>query len=192
MKHITLIMILIALALSLSAAANPKEKKMKILVLYSSQTGTTREIAEFMAQEIGKAGHQADVTHCSEAQNLKTYDAIIIGAPVYAGKWKAEAGTFVKNNADLLKVIPHAYFMVGTSFDGKASPAEMRAILAKERELCPPVSEGRFMGRLDYSRLNVFQRMICKMMKAPEGDFRDWKAISEWTRETVQLLGVRC
>ncbi|MCD8481050.1 MAG: hypothetical protein LRZ88_13170 [Candidatus Cloacimonetes bacterium] len=54
MKHITLIMILIALALSLSAAANPKEKKMKILVLYSSQTGTTREIAEFMAQEIGK------------------------------------------------------------------------------------------------------------------------------------------
>lgn len=161
---------------------------MKILVLYSSQTGTTQEIAQFMAQELGKAGHKADLKLCQEAQNPGAYDAIIIGAPVYAGKWKAEAGAFVKNNAEQLKKIPHAYFMVGTSFNGTASPVEMEAILAKERKLSPPVSEGMFMGRLDYSRLNFFQRTICKMMKAPEGDFRDWDAIRNWTLATAELL----
>lgn len=161
---------------------------MKILVLYSSQTGSTKEIAEFMVRELEKAGYSASLMLCSEPKNLEAYDAIIIGAPVYAGKWRSEASKFVKENAKLLNTKPHAFFMVGMSFDGKASPAEMRAILAQERELCPPLSEGRFLGRLDYSKLNFFQRSICRIMKAKEGDRRDWKAISKWTSDTAELF----
>lgn len=52
----------------------------------------------------------------------------------------------------------------------------------------PPLSEGRFLGRLDYSKLNFFQRSICRIMKAKEGDRRDWKAISKWTSDTAELF----
>lgn len=161
---------------------------MKILVLYSSQSGSTQEIAQYMKDQLVQAGYQADAMPCTEPRNLSAYDGIIIGSPIYMGKWRSDATKFVKNHQQLLSKTPHAFFAVGTSFDGKASPMELDAYLAKERALCPPISEGRFMGRLDYSRLNFFQRMICKMIKAPEGDFRDWKAISKWTLDTAAKL----
>ncbi len=188
MKRFIITLLCLTLGVTLCAIKPTKEKTMKILVLYSSQTGTTQEIAKFMAQELVKAGHQADLMQVDKAKNLNAYDAMIIGAPVYIGKWKADAQTFVKDHANILKEIPHAYFMVGTSFNGKASPAEMRAILAKVREISPPVSEGKFMGRLDYSRLNFFQRTISRLVKAPEGDFRDWDAIRKWTLDTLGLF----
>ena len=47
-----------------------------------------------------------------------------------------------------------------------------------------PLDTGLFAGVLDYDKMNMMIRMVMKSkMKSkgvPEGDFRDWNAISSW------------
>jgi len=39
---------------------------------------------------------------------------------------------------------------------------------------------------MDYSQLKRFDRFIVKrMIKAPEGNFRDWNKIREWAEEML-------
>jgi menaquinone-dependent protoporphyrinogen oxidase len=43
------------------------------------------------------------------------------------------------------------------------------------------VSVAFFNGRLDYGRLNLFERWFVRLaIRAPEGDFRNWTFIQEW------------
>jgi menaquinone-dependent protoporphyrinogen oxidase len=45
-----------------------------------------------------------------------------------------------------------------------------------------------FIGKLDKNKLGLGERMVVRMVKAPEGDFRDWQAIREWAREIASDL----
>jgi menaquinone-dependent protoporphyrinogen oxidase len=45
-----------------------------------------------------------------------------------------------------------------------------------------------FFGALDRSKLAFGERMMVKAVKAPEGDFRDWNAISTWADEIAREL----
>jgi menaquinone-dependent protoporphyrinogen oxidase len=55
-----------------------------------------------------------------------------------------------------------------------------------------PVASGLFAGRLDYSRLGFFTRLVAKhMANAPEGDYRDWPAIERWAEEIATIVIIR-
>jgi menaquinone-dependent protoporphyrinogen oxidase len=45
-----------------------------------------------------------------------------------------------------------------------------------------------FVGKLDKSSLGMGERLIVKMVKAPEGDFRDWEEIRAWAAQIAQAL----
>ena len=58
----------------------------KVLVVYFSNSGTTGRMADYVAEGVRIAGHQADVRKTSEiasAQDLAGYDAYIFGCPTY-------------------------------------------------------------------------------------------------------------
>jgi menaquinone-dependent protoporphyrinogen oxidase len=44
------------------------------------------------------------------------------------------------------------------------------------------------MGKLDRSRLGFGERMAVRLVKAPEGDFRDWGAVRGWSKEIAAAL----
>jgi menaquinone-dependent protoporphyrinogen oxidase len=49
------------------------------------------------------------------------------------------------------------------------------------REIVEPFAEGYFAGKMDYSKLKPLDRFIAKrLVKAPEGDFRNWDKIKSW------------
>ncbi len=51
----------------------------------------------------------------------------------------------------------------------------------KKAPLVKPISVGFFAGKLDYSKLNFFQKLFVKLfMRAEAGDFRNWEAIRQW------------
>lgn len=50
------------------------------------------------------------------------------------------------------------------------------------------VAERIFFGALDHSHLSFAERMMAKAVRAPEGDFRDWKAIEAWAASIAQEL----
>ena len=57
-----------------------------ILVAYTSQKGSTAEIALAIAKELEKAGAAVTVSDLTAVSSVADYNAIVIGAPVYTGK----------------------------------------------------------------------------------------------------------
>ena len=51
-----------------------------------------------------------------------------------------------------------------------------------------PVDVGLFAGGVDFKKLGFPFKLILKAMKSPEGDFRDWEAISGWAAEVMPKL----
>lgn len=67
----------------------------KILVAYATNSGSTREVANTIAEEWVNAGHTVDVRRCREVDRLDGYATVIVGAPMIFG-WHAEALRFVR------------------------------------------------------------------------------------------------
>jgi len=45
-----------------------------------------------------------------------------------------------------------------------------------------------FAGRLDMRNLGRVERTTARAVRAPEGDFRDWEAVTEWAAEIADSL----
>ena len=131
-------------------------------------------------------GAEVDVLSAKEATaagvDVSSYGMIVIGSPVYAGKWLGDALAFVKKHAEGLQVVPVAIFSVGITI--LEDTPENRKTMAEAAKgitgLVSPVATGMFAGKLDYKVLNLPMRLMVKAIKAPEGDFRKWDAIREW------------
>ena len=60
---------------------------MKVLVAFASRHGSTREIAEGIAQELRASGHSVAVRPVDAVQGIERYEAAVIGGAVYMGDW---------------------------------------------------------------------------------------------------------
>ncbi len=189
---IPVLIMLSLISINILNATTKGEKTMKkyICIIYSSKTGSTAEIAEYMKNTIIEKDYQVDLKKVSDPIDLKQYQAIIIGSPIYMGQWNKDASTFIEQHQTDLKKMPLAYFSVGMSFDkkDKKSLDQIEKYLEKERSMVNPICEGRFLGRIDFSKLNFFQKLISKMVGAKEEDKRDWKAIKNWTEDYLKLI----
>lgn len=75
----------------------------KIIVIYYSRTGTTRRMAELIAEGIKKEKVKAVVKDVSilSVDELLDYSGIIIGSPVYYGSMSAEVKRFIDASVKL-------------------------------------------------------------------------------------------
>ena len=85
-----------------------------ILITYTTNAGSTREVAETIASELGKNSLVIDVRHMGEIPNLTPYGAVVIGGPMILG-WHREAVNFLKKHEQLLSQVPVAYFFTAMS-----------------------------------------------------------------------------
>ena len=163
--------------------------KKNVLVAYAGKYGSTGEIAGAIGKELCACGLNADVASIENVRNIGTYQGVVVGSAIYMGKWMPEASDFVKRNRETLRHLPVSYFFACITL---ARPEEkkraeafsyMEPILKAAPEI-QPVGIGSFAGKLDYNNLSGLTKMIMKAKGAPEGDFRDWKAISAWARQT--------
>ena len=54
----------------------------KILIVYASNAGSTMEISHYLGKQLSNENINTTVCSFREAQNLQSYDAIILGAPM--------------------------------------------------------------------------------------------------------------
>jgi menaquinone-dependent protoporphyrinogen oxidase len=80
----------------------------KILVAYATMAGSTKEVAERIAQQLGTAGVTADTQPIRRITSLDGYSAVIVAAPMIIG-WHREAQGFIAKFADRLASLPVAY-----------------------------------------------------------------------------------
>jgi len=162
----------------------------KILVAYASKYGSTGGVADAIGKGLCNKGAAVDVLLMKNAVNLSSYQGVIVGSAIYMGKWLPEAVDFVKNNVEVLRQIPVAYFLVCMTLckpteENKAKVLAYLDPVLKAMVEIKPVGIGAFAGALDYNNLSWINKKILKSKGTPEGDFRDWKAIRTWAEESA-------
>lgn len=184
----------------------------KILIAYTTNAGSTFEVAEAIAKTLSQGGGQIDVRKIKEVVDVSPYDAMIVGGPMMMG-WHKEAVNFLVKHQQVLSKMPVACFLTAlrltktgeTSLgtvsvyldpalakapkdENKLSFMEKYDTIAsylgpvlRKAPLVKLVNVGFFAGKLDYSKLSIFQKLFVKLLiRAEAGDFRNWEAIRQW------------
>jgi len=134
----------------------------KVLVAYTTNAGTTADVAQAVGEELGKDGAQVDVRRLEEVTSIEPYVAVVVGGPMIMG-WHRAATNFVKKHQQALSRVPVAYFITAmnltqtgeTSID--AIPVSVDPDLAK-----PPKNANRLTLRERYARTQNYLRPVLK------------------------------
>jgi menaquinone-dependent protoporphyrinogen oxidase len=174
---------------------------MLTLVTYASRHGSTRGIAERIAERLRGHGLDADVRPDAEVRDASRYDAFVVGGAAYMFHWLKEASAFVEHNRALLAERPTWLFSsgpVGTDTVDKQGRDVLETTVPREfadlRARIHPRAERVFFGAVDPAARPVgFAERIVSLMPAgkvalPKGDFRDWPAIDAWADEIASGL----
>lgn len=185
----------------------------KVLVAYTTNAGSTTEIAETVAAEVRACGHQVDLVRCQDCTSLAGYDALILGAPMILG-WQRAALNFLKKHRRELANRPTALFCSMMSLTQPASPpppeiaidpwlpkppknpnrlsikenyATLANYLRPIRQAAPdlhPVAVAFLGGKLELFRLKWWQMLfVMAIIQAQPGDLRNWDFIRGWVRQ---------
>ena len=180
---------------------------MKVLVAYASKAGSTKGIAEFIAERLRERGVPADVYDVSAVQRPEDYDAFVVGSAVYMFHWIKEAKQFVLKNRATLAGRPVWLFSSGpvglqkTNSKGQdlmdvsvSGPKEIDEL----SEAAKPRDHRVFFGALDGDKLGGATGLTYRFMRRskavresmPDGDYRDWKEIGTWATGIADTLSV--
>ena len=139
------------------------------LIAFATEQGLTREIAEALAEALREEGLQADVAAAHAACDLAPYDVVILGAPLYRGRWHRDALDFLKCHCESLANRDVAIFALNApTFACEGGWLDCREQLAGALSQSPwldPISVALFDG--------VDRRMH-------NGDQRDWDEARSW------------
>jgi menaquinone-dependent protoporphyrinogen oxidase len=158
----------------------------KVLVAYASKYGSTREIAETIAEAMRENDIMVDLSSADKVSEIRDYNAVILGSAIYVGNWPKSAVSFLKGNQKFLKEIPVWLFSSGPS--GEGEPAQLVDGVLYPPSLKPlieeinPVDITVFHGDINLTKISAMEKWAIKnVVKKPFGDYRDWNSIQKWT-----------
>lgn len=163
----------------------------KILVAFASRYGSTREVAEAIAMRLSERGYPVDTQPLREVKSINSYDAVILGAPLFMFHWHKDALAFLSRHREALLNRQVAVFVLGPVHDPhdetewKDSRAQLDRELAKLPWFQPDVLEV-FGGKYDPARLGFPLKAFAG--KEPATDIRDWIAIRNWADGLPEAL----
>jgi len=163
--------------------------KEKILVTYSTRTGSTKGVSEFIGKTLTDLGEKVEVIPMNEIEDLLCYRAVIAGSAVQSGKWLPEASDFIKTHKNELEKIPFAAFLVCMTLAMRKGENYREAVyhwLDPIFSFVSPIDVGLFKGALDIKKIPSFNDRLKFRLSVlfgvwSEGDHRDWASIHDWT-----------
>ena len=167
----------------------------RVLVAYGTKYGSTAEIATRIGLRLTSAGFDTDILYANLDIDLAKYDAIIVGSPMYAGKWLPEPALMIVVNRERIQYTPIALFSVGM-IDIK-HPGKLRdehdawidETFIQEDVTLNIVASATFNGEYWRRNFPVWMRIIDSIVRiTPEGDFRNWGEIDTWADETADTF----
>jgi menaquinone-dependent protoporphyrinogen oxidase len=158
---------------------------MRVLVAYATRHGSTTGIAEALGAEMGGAGLDVDVRPMAEVDRLGNYQAVVLGSAVYVGRWLPEAVSFIEERAATLAERPVWLFSSGPVGEPEPKPAGDPEGVAELVDLISAREHRVFAGKIDRAELSLGEKVITSVVRAPEGDFRDFSAVASYARDIV-------
>jgi menaquinone-dependent protoporphyrinogen oxidase len=157
-----------------------------VLVAYATKTGCTKGVAEKIGETLSTDGFEVDVVSVKDSPVPSGYEAVIVGSGARAGGWHGPAKKWVSKNAGELKSMPVAFFTTCLTMESEPEKAdEVRAYTDKllAETGIEPFDYGLFAGWFIPDEFGFVERTILEKMNAVPGDFRDWNAITAWTKQ---------
>jgi menaquinone-dependent protoporphyrinogen oxidase len=159
-----------------------------VLVAYATKHGSTRDVAEAIAERISTYGIATYVRPAGEVTSLDGYHGVVLGSAIYMGRLHADARRFLRRHRRCLAVRPFAVFAMGprTLADEDVTRSHNQLGAALATDATPrPCTTAVFGGVFDPAQHRFpFNRM-------PASDARDWNAIRAWADDvTIRFLGL--
>lgn len=164
-----------------------------VLVAYSTQYGSTQQVAETIAQILREGGLEVNIQPMREVRTLENYHAVVLGAALYIGRWHKDARRFLSQHREALTQRPVAIFTLGPlHFDEKEwqnARTQLEKELATFAWLTPTALE-LFGGKIDPAKLRFpWNFLLASLFKnMPINDIRDWRAIRTWASSLAAKL----
>jgi menaquinone-dependent protoporphyrinogen oxidase len=162
-----------------------------MLIAYATIHGSTQEVAQAVAAELGQCGFETHLEQLKRVRSLDAYPAVVVGAPLYMFHWHKDARRFLARHRQALGQRRVAIFALGPMNDVEKEFVEARQQLDKELAKFPwlqPAAIQMFGGKFDPLHLRFPYNLIPALKQMPASDIRDWEAIRAWARSLSERL----
>jgi menaquinone-dependent protoporphyrinogen oxidase len=168
----------------------------KVLVAYASMMGATTGIARVIGDVLRAGGVEVHVLPVNQVGNVENYRSVVLGSPIYEGRWLENAVVFLEQYREFLSRIPGALFVVCTELRDKPEERRLRVqryldpILRRTPQIKPIDDIGIFTGSFSSKQwpLPTLLALKARGELPPDGDYRDWNAIRAWATHIRPLL----
>lgn len=176
---------------------------MKIRIIYHSKYGQTRKIAHRIVQTVTSAGHTARAIHVEaidEPHCLKSYDAVVFGAPIYAERHSRLVANLIQGHREELSKQVTGFFSVSVSASGNEQQrADATQCMEQflENIHWQPELKTIFAGGLPWRDYNWFTRWLMKRIVRKAGgdtdtsenrEYTDWNAVDDFANQIASRL----
>lgn len=164
---------------------------MNVLVGYATREGSTRGVAERVADVLAGQGYEARLRALGEAVDVGGFDAFVLGSAVHKGDWLPEAAAFLRANEAVLAAHPVWLFSVGLArvLGGRFEKAakDPRAVAA-ELPVVRPREHRHLAGAVEPYHFPRVGRVVFRLVGGRWGDHRDWAEIGMWSQHIADEL----
>jgi menaquinone-dependent protoporphyrinogen oxidase len=162
------------------AEGGPQEVRQvtDVLMAYATRHVSTRRVAEAVTAAMREAGAQVTALPARAVrESAAGYDLVVLGAPLYSGRWHRDAHRFLRRHRRELAAACVAVFGMGPRDGTEEAWARSRAQLDRalaKRAWLAPVAITIFGGADPPGR-----------GKRPQRDLRNWQTIHTWAADTL-------
>ena len=157
---------------------------MRVLVAVATRHGSTQGIADSIGEVIREHGLDCTVATVEGVASVSEYDAVVLGSGIYVGHWLKSAREFAEAHSEELAARPTWLFSSGPiESAGSARSSLESAPVEDVRRLAERIGargQRTFAGRSTTISSASRERVVARIVRSPEGDFRDWDAIRAW------------
>lgn len=177
------------------------QRKKKIGIFFVSKYGQTFKIAGFLARELRRLGSEVSLVELASPSDLlvdlRRFDAVLVAAPMYAGRYGKLVARFVRMHIEELnRKWSTAFVSVCLTVAADTPSAYREAGVPLQAFLdetgWKPGRTASFAGALWYRKYNPFIRWVMKRISRKAGGPLDtsrnheltrWEAVSSFARE---------
>jgi len=170
----------------------------EVLIAYCTRSGSTREVADRIAETMRKSGLLAEAKPIAEVRSIPQGTAMLLGTALYIGHFPREFHEFLERFRKQLQGVRPWIFVLGPTEKERKQFAAAEEQARKELGKHPwlHAADMRVLGgKFDPQHLNlpfpmglIMKLPANPMRRLPASDIRDWDWIDRWAEAIAETL----